>query len=71
MFISLGRNDDLTPQKLVKLISSKTDVKSRQISEVKVKDDFSFVTVPMDRAMKIIARFKDRNGKRLATFAKN
>lgn len=71
LFISLGRNDDLTPQKLVKLISSKTDVKSRQISEVKVKDDFSFVTVPMDRAMKIIARFKDRNGKRLATFAKN
>ncbi|WP_456441074.1 DEAD/DEAH box helicase [Caldithrix abyssi] len=71
LFIALGRTDQLTPKKLIKLITSKSDIKARQISDVKVKDNFSFITVPFDRAMKIISSFKDNGSRSLVTFAKD
>ena len=71
LFIAMGRKDGLTPKKLVTLISSKTDIRSKHISDVKVKDDFSFITVPFERAMTIISKFKGRDGRQLVTFARN
>ncbi len=69
LFIAVGRKDQLNPKKLVQLLSSKADIKAPQIREVKVKDNFSFVTVPFDKALNIIKNLKQSNGRSLAMFA--
>ncbi len=60
LFVSFGGKDGLTPKKLVKLIINETKISSGKISEVKVMDSFSFITVPFEDAEKILKAFKNR-----------
>ncbi|MCP4727658.1 MAG: DEAD/DEAH box helicase, partial [bacterium] len=46
LFVSFGRKDGLDPRKLIKLIKNEAKVNAGKISEVKVMDSFSFLTVP-------------------------
>jgi len=62
LFVSLGRKDGLTPPKLVKLINNETKVNSGKISEIKVMDNFSFLTVPFKEAEIILKAFNNRKG---------
>ena len=63
LFVSLGKKDGLTPKKLVKLIQNGSKVPAGKISEITVKDSFSFLTVPFAEAETILRDFKstDRN----------
>ncbi len=57
LFISLGRKDELDPRKLIKLINNQTGVRAGQISDIKVMDSFSFLTVPFEEAEVILSIF--------------
>ncbi|MCP4138422.1 MAG: DEAD/DEAH box helicase [bacterium] len=64
LFVSFGRKDGITPQKLVKLINNESKVRAGKISEVKVMDSFSFLTVPFEEAEIILQAFNRRNSKK-------
>lgn len=58
LFIALGRQDDMTPRKLVDFIKQKVNVLDRDIRDVRIFDKFSFVTLPFEEAEIILDIFK-------------
>jgi ATP-dependent RNA helicase DeaD len=70
LFVALGKKDRLNPRKLVDLITSRVSIKARDISDVSVMDNFSFITVPFDQAEQIFISFKERGQKPLISHAK-
>jgi len=71
LFVALGKKDKMSPKKLVSLIMSRVSLKSKQINEVQVMDKFSFITVPFDKAEKIVISFKQKGQKPLISHAKS
>ena len=69
LFVALGKKDQLNPKKLIKLITGRVHIKSRQIGDIQVMENFSFVTVPFDKAEKIVTSFKERGQRPLFTHA--
>jgi len=70
LFVSLGKKDKLNPKKLVELITSKVQLKSKQISDVQVMEKFSFITVPFDKAEQVVISFKEKGQRPLISHAK-
>jgi ATP-dependent RNA helicase DeaD len=70
LFVALGKKDKITAGKLIELIMSRVPVKSKHIRDIQVMDKFSFITVPFDKAEKIVVSFKERGRKPLITHAK-
>ena len=70
LFVALGKKDDINAKKLVKLIMSRVSFDSKSIRDIQVMGNFSFVTVPFDKAEKIVASFKEKGQKPLFTHAK-
>ncbi len=70
LFVALGKKDKMTTIKLIELIMSIVPIKSKQIRDIVVLDKFSFVTVPFDKAEKIVASFQRKNKRPLITHAK-
>lgn len=65
LFVALGKVDTLTRSKLVKLIKQKADIEESKIIDVKIFDNFSFITVPFEDAEIILHVFKkEGKGKR-------
>ncbi len=62
LFVSFGKKDGLNPRKLVKLINNETKVSSGKINEVRVMDNYSFLTVPFKEAEIILKAFNLRKG---------
>ncbi len=70
LFVALGRKDGIDARKLVDLIISKVSVKSKQISDIQVMDNFSFITVPFDKAEKIVVSFREKGKEPLISHAR-
>jgi len=65
LFIAKGRKDRLGKRELVEFISKETGTSPKLIDDVKVFDEFSFITVPKDEAEIILYKFKSvRKGRR-------
>lgn len=60
LFVSLGKKDGLTPQKLLKMINNETKVPAGKISDVRILDSYSFLTAPFADAEIILNGFKRR-----------
>lgn len=60
LFIAAGRNKGYGAKEIVDLIKESSDIADEKINDVKVLDEFSFVTVPMEDAELILHHF-DRN----------
>ena len=71
LFVALGRKDNYHPRKLVDLIVSKVNIKPRQIKDVQILDNFSFINVPFNKAEEIIRQFKEKGKKPVITHAKS
>ncbi len=65
LFVALGRKNKINPRKLIDLILSRVSIKSRYIKDIQVMERFSFITVPFEKAEKIIASFKEKGQKPL------
>jgi ATP-dependent RNA helicase DeaD len=65
LFIALGRRNGYSPRSLVELLQKEAGVKPRDIDDVRIMEEFSFVTVPFGDAEVILQVFaKQRNGGR-------
>ena len=65
LFVALGKSDSITRSKLVKLIKQKANIEESKIDDVKIFDNFSFITVPFEDAEIILHVFKkEGKGKR-------
>jgi len=49
-FMNIGRNVDLTPKELIKILSEEIDIPVKSIGKINIFDKFSFVEVPEDVA---------------------
>ncbi len=58
LFVALGKKDKLNPAKLSELIMRTVKISTRDITDVQVMDNFSFITVPFEHAEPIIKAFK-------------
>ena len=54
IFIAVGFKDGYDPRKLVKLLKRECGLSDHNIDDVKVSEDFSFATVPFDKANKVV-----------------
>lgn len=72
LFVALGRKSGLSPRSLVDLLVQKAKISSKVIDDVRVMDDFSFLTVPYLDAEQILRSFKEEKsgGKSLISKAK-
>jgi len=65
LFVALGKVDSITRGKLIKLLKQKANIEEDKIDDVKIFDNFSFITVPFEDAELILHVFKkDGKGKR-------
>jgi len=70
LFVALGKKDNINARKLVDLIMSRVSVKPKHIRDIQVMDKFSFITVPFEKAEKIVVSFKEKGQRPLITHAK-
>ena len=72
LFIAMGRQDGLSPKKLVELLESQGGVPGRFVDDAAVMEDFSFVTVPFRDAERLIHAFRTQGqqGKPLIKLAR-
>jgi len=70
LFVALGKKDNMNARKLVELIMSRVSIKSQHIRDVQVMEKFSFITVPFEKAEKIVGSFKGKGPKPLISHAK-
>ncbi len=70
LFVALGRKDKIDARKLVELIMRRVSIKSQHIRDIQILDKFSFMTVPFDKAEKIIASFRKKGQKPLISHVK-
>lgn len=54
IFIAIGVKDGLDPRKLVKMLKGECELSDHDIDDIKVMENFSFVTVPFDKANKVV-----------------
>jgi ATP-dependent RNA helicase DeaD len=71
LFVALGKKDRITPRQLIDLLTSRSPVRPKQIGDIQIMENFSFVTVPFFLAEKIVAGFKSKGKKPLVTRAKS
>ena len=73
LFIAVGRRDDFSPRSLVDFIRKETGLSSSQIDDVKILDEFSFITVPYEVSEKVVQGLNklSTNGRPLAEITKN
>ncbi len=66
LFIALGRDDGMSEKKLVQFIKSGTKIKRDRIKNIRLFDEYSFVTVPFNDAELILKMFgsKKKPGQR-------
>ncbi|GAX59545.1 DNA/RNA helicase [Candidatus Scalindua japonica] len=65
LFVALGKSDAITRSKLLKLLEQKANIEEGKIDDVKIFDNFSFITVPFEDAEIILHVFKkEGKGKR-------
>ena len=54
LFIALGKKDGYTPGKLLDFLNKKAKTPGRKVRDIKIMDNFSFITVPLREAEFII-----------------
>ncbi|NOS35362.1 MAG: DEAD/DEAH box helicase [Deltaproteobacteria bacterium] len=70
LFVALGKKDKFNPKKLIELVSSRVAIKAKELSDIQVMDKFSFITVPFEKAEKIVVSFKEKGQRPLITHVK-
>ena len=60
LFVAQGKIDGLSSNKLIEILKEKCKVKSHQIQDVQILDEFSFITLSFYDAEKVLAFFNTR-----------
>ncbi len=70
LFVGMGKKDKVTPKRLVELLTNRVSIDAREIGDIQVMENFSFVTVPFKKAEEIISKFRKKGKKPLFSLAK-
>lgn len=70
LFVAQGKNEGLTPSRLVELIKRVAKTKEHKIQNIEIMDKCSFVTVPFSEAEFILRAFKRQSGGRRSMIEK-
>ena len=72
LFVALGKRDGYSPRKLIDFICDEGKIRGRDIDDVAVLEEFSFITVPYEEAMRLLEVFSQHrvDGKPLMSKAK-
>ena len=71
LFIALGKRDGYTPKKLLELLFNECKTPARKIQDIRIMDNFSFISVPFDEAEIILRTINsDERRKPLVSRAK-
>lgn len=57
LFVAQGTRNGLSRNKLIKLITDKCRISERSIRDVKILDNFSFISLPFNEAEKVLSFF--------------
>ncbi|MFY9175379.1 MAG: DEAD/DEAH box helicase [Peptococcia bacterium] len=60
LFFTIGRQQNIRPQDLVKVISEETGIAAKSIGDIRIYDKFTFVEVPEENALRVM-NIMDRN----------
>lgn len=73
LFVAVGKRDGYSPKSLVEYLCAEAKVSSRDIDDVTVLEEYSFVTVPFEEAKRILDAFSriQVGGKPMVEKAKN
>jgi len=73
LFIGMGRKDGLDARKLLGIVNKEANVPGRKIKDIKIMNEFSFMTVPFSEAEDIIHALNNtrQGGRPLVEKAKN
>ncbi len=73
LFIAKGKNDGITKKALVDIIYEKAGVRDRDLRDISVMDDYSFINAPYETAEHILEVFRDikDDGKAFVTVARD
>lgn len=61
LFVAKGSRAGMTKRKLAEFITKKSGVRGSLIDDIRLFDDYSFVSVPFNEAEKILRAFKNEN----------
>ena len=64
LFVALGSSSGMSSKKLVDFIQHKTKIDNRKIQDIRIFENFSFITVPFEEAEVILKVFKREQGGR-------
>jgi len=70
LFVAKGRRHGMTPQNILRFIREHTGVKEKHVSNIEIRDDFTFISVPQAEADLIQKRFSHRKGRPLVSVAR-
>lgn len=71
LFIARGRKHGITPPKLVKLIRGQTGVSEHLVQDIRIFDDFSYLSAPFAEAAIIQKKFQHKSGRPIVGKAKS
>ena len=63
IFIAFGFRDGYDPRKLVTLLKRECGLSDHNIDDIKVMDDYSFATIPFEKANKVVQTLNKRHAK--------
>ena len=63
IFIAFGFKDGYDPRKLVALLKRECGLSDHNIDDIKVMDDYSFATIPFEKANKVVQTLNKRHAK--------
>jgi len=70
LFVARGRKHGMTPRNILRFIREHTGVKEKLVSNIEIKDDFTFISVPQAEADVIRKRFSQKRGRPLIGIAR-
>lgn len=61
LFVALGKTDGMNPKSLINFIKNGIQIDDRKIRNIRIFDNFSFITVPFEEAEIILDYFKKKD----------
>lgn len=72
IFLAIGARDGFDPRKMVQLLKRECGLSDHDIDDVKIMEDFSFITVPFEQANKVVKALNMlSSGRPIAEIAKD
>jgi len=70
LFVARGKEDGMNVKKMISFIQKEVNIQDRMITDIKVLENFSFVTLPFKEAEMVLEAFKRRKKGRKAVVEK-